>query len=587
MSFNSSRASVVHSLKGIVACSQPLAAAAGIKILELGGNSIDASIAVSACLCALEPASTGVGGDCVLLHFEASTKQVIGMNGTGRAPSKLTREWLIENQVVSDSDSRLPRSSAHAVIVPGAVAGWIDAFTRLGSKKVTLKQILEPAIDLCEKGHPISEISANLTQNCWKALQSQNIESPELLSSFAPVGNPGQPPKDGDLVINKQLAKVFRVVAENGKEGFYTGEIADAIVDEVARRGGLLSRDDLADHETTFIDPIYLDFLGYRIWETPPNSQGLVALLALGIIQELHEEGIVNLYELKHNSTDYLHLITESLKIAFYDADEYVSDPHHQDADLLHRLLSKGYLKSRCKLFSKTSILDSKAIKHGVPDADLNQSDTVYFTVSDSGGNATSFINSVYVEFGSAIVPRNFGGFVMHNRGANFNLTKGSKNCLGPKKRPYHTIIPSMITDSKTGDLLYSFGNMGGFMQPIGHVQHFLNLILFQLSPQASLDKPRLCLSPHPKYVHLDRGRGSDGPVSTPVTLVSVEEDLESDAVEGLRRLGHDVKVVAGMERSLFGRGQIIKKTKLSDDHTFLYSAGSEKRGDGGTIPWI
>ncbi|SCU85714.1 LAFA_0D17304g1_1 [Lachancea sp. 'fantastica'] len=587
MSFNSSRGSVIHSTKGIVACSQPLAAAAGVKILELGGNSIDASIAVSACLCALEPASTGVGGDCVLLHHDASTKQIIAMNGTGRSPSNLTHEWLIQNQVVNTNDSRLPSSSVHAIIVPGAIAGWVDAFTKLGSGKVTLARVLQPAIDLCEKGHPISEISAHLTQECWSFLQSQNKGSPELLNCFAPSTNARHPPKDGDLVINKQLAQVFRAVAEKGKDGFYSGKIADAIVDEVAQRGGLLSREDLSSHETTFVDPIYLDVLGHRIWETPPNSQGLVALLALGIIQELHEDGVVDLYKLKHNSTEYLHLLIESLKIAFYDADEYVSDPTYQDALITSKLLSKSFLNARSKLFSKTRILDSKEMKHGVPDANLNQSNTVYFTVSDSHGNATSFINSVYVEFGSAIVPRNFGGFVMHNRGANFNLTKGSKNCLGPEKRPYHTIIPSMITDPKTGELLYSFGNMGGFMQPIGHVQHFLNLILFKLSPQVSLDKPRFCLSPHPNCAHLDRGRGSNGPVSTPVTLVSVEEDLEGEIIEGLRQLGHDVKIVAGMKRSLFGRAQIIKKTKLAGENEFLYSAGCEKRGDGGTVPLV
>ncbi|CUS25195.1 LAQU0S33e00144g1_1 [Lachancea quebecensis] len=587
MSFNSSRRSVVHSTKGIVTCSQPLAAAAGVKVLELGGNSIDASIAVSACLCVLEPASTGVAGDCFLLHFNASTKEVIGLNGTGRTPSKLSREWLIENGAVDPSASRLSPTSVHAITVPGAVAGWVDAFTRLGSGKVSLEQILQPAIDLSENGHPISEISAYLVQTCWDRLQKQNEDAPELLNCFAPLNNPGQPPKDGDFVVNRQLAKVFRAIAKNGKEGFYNGEIADAIVDEIARRGGILSKQDLANHTSTFVDAIYLDVLGHRIWEIPPNSQGLVALLALGIIQELHEEGIVDLYTLKQNSPEYLHLITECLKIAFYDSDEYVSDPCYQEADILDKLLSKEYLRARAKLFGKDSILDSSKMRHGVPDASLNQSDTVYFTVSDSNGNATSFINSVYVEFGSAIVPRKFGGFVMHNRGSNFNLTKGSKNCLEPNKRPYHTIIPSMITDPKTGDLEYSFGNMGGFMQPTGHVQHFLNLILFQLSPQESLDKPRICLSPHPKCLHLDRGLGSNGPVSTPVTLVSVEDDLEAETVNNLRSLGHDVEVVTGMNRSLFGRGQIIKKTNLFNNQGFLYSAGSDKRGDGCAIPLI
>ncbi|SCU89342.1 LADA_0E14950g1_1 [Lachancea dasiensis] len=587
MSFNCSRRSVVHSSKGIVSCSQPLAAAAGIKILGLGGNSIDASIAVSACLCVLEPASTGVAGDCFLLHFDSKTNKVLGLNGTGRTPSKITYERLLESGVIDSNSCRLPFNSVHAVTVPGAIAGWIDAFTELGSGRVTLEQIFQPAIELCENGHPVSEISAFLTQSSWKKLEAQNLNNKELISCFASVGRPDMPPLDGDFVKNPKLGELLRGVAKYGKDGFYAGPVAEAITEEVQARGGFLTKEDLANHTSTFVDPIYLDFLGHRIWQIPPNGQGLVVLLALGIIRELHEDGTVDLYQLKHNSTEYLHLIIECLKIAFYDADEYVSDPEHQEVDILPKLLSKPYLKMRARLFNKSSILDSKSMSHGVPNSQLNQSDTVYFTVSDPEGNATSFINSVYVDFGSGIVPRNFGGFALQNRGANLNLTKGSKNFLEPNKRAYHTIIPTMITNSETGELVFSLGNMGGFMQPTGHVQHFFNLLLFNLSPQQSLDSPRVCLSPHPKYSHLDRGRGSDGPVSTPVTLISAEDDLDLGTIDGLRALGHDVDVRSGMARTLFGRGQIIKKRRLSQGKGFVYSAGSDKRGDGCAIPLI
>lgn len=304
-----------------------------------------------------------------------------------------------------------------------------------------------------------------------------------------------------------------------------------------------MNLEDLEAHESNYVEPICLDFLNYKIWEIPPNSQGLVALLALGIIREFQED------------------------------------------DILPHLLTRKYLKSRAKLFSPDSIIDSSVMKHGVPNKDLNQSDTVYFTVSDPKGNVTSFINSVYHGFGSKIIPRSYGGFVLQNRGSNFSLVPGTKNSLEPSKRPYHTIIPSMIT-SNDGTTVYGMGNMGGFMQPSGHAQHFFNLILFGLNPQESLDNPRFCLSPHPTYSHLDRGKGSGGPVSTPVTLVELEADFPREIFEGLRNLGHDVKSVGGMSRATFGRGQIIKRTKTSAK-TWHYAAGSDKRGDGAAVAMI
>lgn len=587
MSFDSSRRSVVHSTKGIVACTQPLAASAGCKILELGGNSMDASIAVSACLCVLEPASTGVAGDCFLLLFENKNNKIYGVNGTGRSPSKLNIDFLKEELDVDPFPTRLPFESVHTVTVPGAIAGWMDALEKYGSGRVTLQQILQPAIDLCELGHPISEVSASLTQMSWSKLLKQNKHNSDLLECFAPAGEPTNPPKEGEIVINKPLAKVFKSILEKqGKLGFYSGEVADAIVDEVELRGGLLSHEDLLKHTTTFVEPISIEFLGHRLWEIPPNSQGIASLIALGIIRELHEEGTIDVHKLEHNSVEYLHLLIECLKIAFYDSDEYVSDPEYQDAKVLPLLLSKNYLKSRARFYNMHGVLDSKTMKHGVPDTDFNQSDTVYFTVSDPEGNVTSFINSVYTNFGSGIIPRKMGGFTLHNRGANFNLTPGTKNSLESNKRPYHTIIPALITDALTGELAYSMGNMGGFMQPTGHLQHFFNLVLFGSSPQQSLDFPRICLSPHPDFKHLDRGLGSGGPVSTPVTLVSVEEDIPLQVVDGLRSLGHDVQVVSGMDRALFGRGQIIRKRKLPNGGV-LYSAGSDKRGDGCATPLV
>ncbi|KAH3900432.1 related to gamma-glutamyltranspeptidase [Saccharomycodes ludwigii] len=604
INFTCSRRSNVYSTRGMIASTQPLASAAGVKILELGGNSMDASVAVAACLCVLEPASTGIGGDCFCLHYDRSSGSVLGMNGSGRSPKELTIDRVLQASEGNKEMTRIPFDSVHSITVPGTVAGWLDSIDKFGSGKVSLAQILQPAIDLCENGFPISEISSFLTRKSWKKLEKQNNMRYDLIEVFTKHGGSiaaSTGPTSGDLIINKPLGKIFKKIVNEGKDGFYKGEVAKIIVDEVQTRGGAMKLLDLSNHESTFVDPIYLDFNGYRFWETPPNSQGLVALIALGIIRELQNEGVIDIFQMKHNSADYLHILIESLKLAFYDSDEYVSDPLYQDADILPRLLSRDYLLSRSELFRKNKILDSSKITHGIPDADFNQGDTVYFTCSDDEGNATSFINSVYTNFGSGIIPSGnlddgeIGeglGFCLQNRGSNFNMKKGTKNSLEPNKRPYHTIIPSMITipeivnGEKRERLAYSLGNMGGFMQPTGHLQHFLNLTIFQMTPQESLDAPRICLSPHPKYK--DRGNGSTGPVSTPVTLVSVEDEMSLDVIEALRSLGHCVEIKSGWDRSLFGRGQIIKV-----DHPFLapgsiiYTAGSDKRGDGCAIPLV
>lgn len=586
MPYNSSRRSVVHSTKGIVTSTQPLASAAGVKILDLGGNSADACVAVAACLCVLEPPSTGIGGDCSMLHYDNNTKRVVGLNGTGRSPANLRRgDVLLENEHLGRPDSkRMSIDSVHSITVPGAVAGWVDTVQNCGSGRISLSQVLQPAIDLCEKGHPISEISSILTNAGWKKLNTVN--DAQLLECFAPVSRPLSAPKDGDIVYNKPLGRILRMIAKTGKDAFYDGEVTGGIVEEVQSRGSLLTHEDLKNHTSSLVEPIYLDFLGGRLWEIPPNSQGLVVLLALGIIKELQRNGAIDLYSMNHNSAEYLHLLIETLKLAFYDVDEYIGDPEFDgDNNVISLLLSDHYLKERTAMFDPSRVIDNSTASHGVPDPNINQSDTVYLTASDPDGNATSFINSVYTGFGSAIIPRKLGGFCMHNRGANFNLLEGSKNCLEGGKRPYHTIIPAIITDPETDELLYSLGNMGGFMQPTGHVQHFLNLMLFKLSPQESLDVPRICLSPHPKHAHLDRGRGAEGPVSNPVTLVEIEEDIDPMVVEQLRGLGHEVNIVRSHHRSVFGRGQIIKKT--STGNGFVYSAGTDKRGDGISIPLL
>lgn len=591
-----SRRSTVYSVKGIVSSTQPLATAAGIKILSQGGNCVDACVATSACLCVVEPSSTGIGGDCFSLFYKNDEKKVYGLNGTGRSASSLSIDWLKENHPEHILPSlRFKEDSIFKVQVPGAIAGWCDIIERWGSGNVTLADVLAPAIDLAENGFVVSEISAFL----WKEAEAKlkaNCNSEKGLSIFLP--NKGfKAPIKGQFMRNTYLAETLKRVANYGKMGFYEGEVADSIVSELSKRGSLVSKEDLKSHTSTFVDPISLSVLGHKLWEIPPNGSGVIALLTLGLIDELNKAGIVNLKTIKHNSTEYLHLITECLKLSFKDSDEYVNDheyflkTHNLDQiKSLKSLLSPDYLKDRMKLYNKDEVMINSEVTHGIPNP-MFKSDTVYLTASDMDGNACSFINSVYENFGSGIIIPD-RGFVLQNRGGNFNLNPKSKNCLEGNKRSYHTIIPGMITtpsvaNSGQEELYASYGIMGGFNQPQAHVQVYLNMILFNMDPQEALDAPRICLYPHPDLEVTDSGLGSDGPMSRDVTCIGIEEGIPPEVVDELIKMGHEVKVFRKSERSLFGRGQIIRREHGPETSGHLvYSGGSDLRGDGAAVPF-
>lgn len=575
--FNSRR-SVVFSTKGIVSSTQTLASSAGIKILEKGGNCIDASVAVSASLCVTEPSSTGVGGDFFCLYYKDKDKVIEGINGTGRSAKSLSAEF-VKKYYNDPSMKRIPNESIFSVNVPGAICGWIDAIEKWGSGNVSLEEILEPSIDLAENGFFVGAISADLWKNEEEKLRKQNANC-----SYNPFLVNGKTPAEGQFVDNKPLAKALRKIAKEGKEGFYSGEIADAIIAQTDARGHKLSHEDLKAHTSTFVEPIAVEFCGKKIWEIPPNGQGLVALLILGMLEELQQKKKIDLFSMKHNSAEYLHLLIELAKIAFYDADEYVSDPEFSEYDV-KTLLTSDYLAHRSMYYTKTGILNSSVMSHGVPNS-IFKSDTVYLTVTDSNGDACSFINSVYEGFGSGILVPEFG-FCLHNRGANFNLTEGSSNCLEGGKRPYHTIIPSMITNTADNSLYASFGNMGGYMQALGQVQHVLNMLVFNFSPQELIDLPRFCLCAHDDEIArgLDRGKGPDGPISTPTTIVALEDGIEQSVADELERLGHAIQLLKGSDRRLFGRAQIIKR--INSDGVYGYAAGSDPRGDGAAIPLV
>ncbi len=530
--FNSRRSPVL-SRRGIVAASQPLAVAAGLEVLANGGNAADAAIATAAALNVTEPGSTGVGGDCFALYYQASARQVFALNGSGRAPAELTLERLQREGFSQE----LPPYHPYTITVPGACAGWCDLVARFG--KLPLSVILAPAIRLAETGYPVAPV----TSFFWQRAAERQLRS-------APGGQEltidGRGPLPGEIFRNPGLARTLTAIAEGGKEAFYQGIIAEAIAQTVQSAGGCLSLEDLAAHQSTWETPIKVDYRGVNIWECPPNGQGIAALLALNILEGFE------LGPLPALSTARLHLEIEAMRLAFADAGWYVADPAFNPAPL-DWLLSKEYAAQRRKLIN----LERATLhqRHGVPGT---ASETVYFSVVDGEGNACSFINSNYMGFGTGIVPSGWG-FSLQNRGHNFSLDAQHPNALAPRKRPYHTIIPAMATTSE-GDLYASFGVMGGFMQPQGHLQVVIALLDDGLDPQAALDRPRFCIE--------------DG---APGGSVALEEGIPSSSLNELSQMGHSVYSVSGYEKALFGRGQII----LRQPENGVLWAGSDPRADG------
>ncbi|XP_043558613.1 glutathione hydrolase-like YwrD proenzyme [Chiloscyllium plagiosum] len=554
----SSRRSPIVCTRGCTASSQPLATNAGLDILKKGGNAADAAVAMAAVLNLTEPFSTGIGGDCNCLFYHGPTKKVYGLNGSGRSPQLLTLDLLKKEGFVETNP--LPLNHANLVTVPGAAAGWCDTVHLFGSKKLSLGEILQPAIELAERGFPVSEITAFHWNREANILQRPgNQHGKDLLLQ-------GQSPKSGQIFKNPLLAQTFKELAQSGKRGFYEGRIAKAIVETIQRNGGVMSLSDLKEHTSTEVTPIFTDYKSLRIWELPPNGQGITALMVLNMLENF------NIKEMDHNSADYIHLLAEAVKLSFADSFRFCADPARVLVPV-EELLAKNYSKQRSELINMQRA-NSKSI-HGNPSG--AGGDTVYFTAVDAEGSACSFINSNSANFGTGLVPEGCG-FALQNRGAHFSLNPEHPNCLVPGKRPYHTIIPGLATSPVTGELLCSFGVMGGFMQPQGHVQVLLNMLEFGMSPQEALDAPRFCLE-------YEKSGGT--------WKLSLEEGISEPAAQSLIARGHNVHwPVRGHERSLFGRGQIITKgtwwesqhALIAEDDQEVLWAGSDPRSDGCAI---
>ena len=549
-----SRRSNVLATRGIVAASQPLAAQAGLDILKAGGNAADAAVATAAMLNVVEPISIGIGGDCFALFWDAKTKQVTALNGSGRAPSAASIE-----DVRRLGYTRMPSYTGHAVSIPGAAAGWHDLIERHG--RTSLSTALQPAIWTAENGYPVSELIAR----GWSGSVKKLLRSPEWVSGDLPGANgPEQPsgnellldgraPRAGELVRLPTLAETMRGLAADGPDYVYRGEFAHKLSEHVQRYGGWITPDDMARHTSTWEDPITADYGGRTLYECPPNGHGLAAILGANLAAGFDLAAM--------DEVERLHTLIECMRLAFADAMQWVCDIHAVDIPL-QELCSKAYADRRRKLIDP-----SRAAQH-VPYGDpVGGSDTAYLSVVDGDGNACSFIGSLYMGTGTGlIVPGT--GVSLQNRASLFVLDPEHPNALAPDKRPYHTIIPAMTT--KNGELDASFGVMGGYMQPHGHLQMLVNMIDLEMTPQQALDVPRWRLAVD------GGGLGAQDPGGR----VYIEEGWSFSTLAGLARRGHQLVPVDGFARGVFGGGQII----VRDPDTGILTAGSDPRKDGCAI---
>ncbi len=529
--------SVVLARSGLIATSQPLASAAGLRVLQQGGNAIDAAVTAAAVLGVVEPTMTGIGGDLFAIVYDAKTNKVYGLNASGRSARAATVEEFQRRHL-----DAVPYRGELSVSVPGVVDGWNELLTRYGT--LTLERALQPAIGYARDGYAVSEIIANQ----WKDAEPVLSRDRAATATFLPGGHA---PAPGDVFRNPRLAATLEQIARGGRDAFYRGPVAAAIAEDMRRRNGLLTEADFAAHHSDWVEPISTMYRGYRILEMPPNTQGVVALEMLNILENF------DLKSMGHNSAAYLHLLVEAKKVAFADRDTWLADPGSVPPAALQRMLSKEYAAERAKAIDPERAatayapltLGSTPLPESHPSA---RGDTVYLTAADKDGNVVSLIQSIFENFGSGIVAGDTG-IVLHNRGSLFSMKAGHPNLLAPGKRPFHTLVPAMVF--REGRPWLSFGVMGGDMQPQGHVQVLLNLVDFGMNVQEAGEAPRFRHS-------------ADG--------LALESAITPEARFGLARRGHKIIYSIGV----FGGFQGI----LFDRARGVMMGGSDPRKDGMAI---
>jgi gamma-glutamyltranspeptidase/glutathione hydrolase len=528
--FPSRRSNVVCS-HGLVATSQPLAAQAGVDVLKRGGNAVDAAVAAVATLCVVEPCSTGIGGDAFALIWSAKEQKLYGLNASGPAPEGLTAVLLREKGYET-----MPVLGGLAVTVPGSLRGWQTALARFG--RMGLDSLLAQPIDYAQNGFPLSQRIAR----AWSRSTEKMSAHPDSRRVWLPNG---RSPRPAERFRNPEFAATLRTIADQGPDAFYQGAIAQQIVHTIREDGGVMTLEDLAAYEAEWVEPLRLEYKnGFSFYEIPPNGQGLTALIALNMAKQL------DFSSMAYGSADYYHLLMEIIKLAFADAHAFIGDPRQVDVPVAG-LLSEAYAAERFAQIAPVRALPPQA---GSPSP---HGDTVYLTVADEAGNMVSWIQSLYMGFGSGLTAGTTG-VQLQNRGANFTLEEGHPNQVAPGKRPFHTIIPGFI--SKNGRAWSSFGVMGGFMQPQGHLQVGLNLVEFGMDPQTALDAPRFNWLQGMAF-------GLETAVSPKIRAA-------------LQQRGHQLRP---SEQPLhYGGGQVI----VRDPETGVLIGGSEPRNDGAAVGW-
>lgn len=532
--------SVVHARHGMVAAAHPLAAQIGIQVLAQGGSAVDAAIAVNAALGFLEPVSCGIGGDLFALVWDQKTQHLYGLNASGRAPLALTPD-----KVPAQPDGTIPIYSPYAWTVPGVVDGWFALHTRFG--RLPMSSVLAPAIRSAREGEPVPQVIAA----AWERGSRLFKDKPGFAATFLPDG---RAPREGEVFRNAGLARAYEALAKDGRDAFYKGEIARAIVDFSRRNGGFFSEQDLATHHSDWVEPLSTDYRGVQVYELPPNGQGITVLQMLDMLSGF------DLRALGRESPDFWHTLIEVKKLAYEDRARFLADPAFAKVPVAG-LLSKDYARAQVRRLDPARA--ARRLEPGQPQ--MTHGDTTYFAVADGEGNMVSVIQSNYTGFGSGYAVEGWG-FGLHSRGAQFSLQPGQPNTLAPGKRPFHTIIPAFAM--RDGKPWLAFGLMGGDMQPQGHVQILVNLLDLGMSLQEAGDAPR--------FYHTDSSEPT-GTLMTNGGTLHLESGVPVDVRHELLRRGHRIEDANG---AAFGGYQAIAR----DPVTGVLSGASESRKDGCAI---
>jgi gamma-glutamyltranspeptidase/glutathione hydrolase len=535
--------SEVIAANGMVATSQPLATQIGLQVLKDGGNAIDAAIAANAALGLMEPTGNGIGGDLYAIVWHAKDKKLYGLNASGRSPKSLTRKKLTA-ELKNLKRNDIPPYGMLPISVPGTVDGWFEMHEKFG--KMPMANILQPSIDYANNGFPVSELIAYYWQ---RSVPRLSLQPGSFKDTFT---IDGKAPRKGQLFKNPELANTLSMIAKQGRSAFYRGDIAKKIASFMASNGGYISREDLAEHTSTWVEPVSTNYRGYDVFELPPNGQGIAALQMLNMLEPY------NLSEMGFLSEQTLHLMTEVKKLAFEDRAKFYADPAFYDVPLAG-LIDKKYALERNKLIGDKA---AKRVDAGNPA--LYQGDTIYLTTADKEGNMVSLIQSNYRGMGSGVVVPGLG-FVFQDRGQLFSMDEQHANTYQPNKRPFHTIIPAFVM--KDGKPLISFGLMGGAMQPQGHVQIVTNIIDFGMNLQEAGDATR--------WQHFGSTEPTEAQGNTLIDggQLVIESDIPYQTIRGLMQRGHKI----GFDMGGYGGYQAI----MWDDKEKVYYGASESRKDG------